>query len=91
MSERAPDDCAAILASISAYLDGDLDAAACANIEAHAVTCASCAPTIEGLRRTIGLCHDAGAVPLPDAVRRRARASIQQLLDADARARGGQP
>lgn len=87
MTEPAPGDCAVILASISAYLDGDLDAAGCANIEAHAVTCATCAPTIEGLRRTIGLCHDAGAVPLPEAVRQRARASIQQLLDADARTR----
>jgi anti-sigma factor RsiW len=88
MTRRTPDECAAVLASISAYLDGDLDAAACASIEAHAVTCATCAPTIEGLRRTIGLCHDAGAVPLPDVVRQRARASIQQLLDADLRTRG---
>ena len=83
MTERAPDDCAAVLAGISAYLDGDLEAAECAMIEAHAVTCTACAPVIDGLRRTVGLCRDAGAVALPEAVRQRARASIQRVLDAE--------
>ena len=78
---RASNDCAAILANISAFLDGELAASDCAAIEAHCVSCDRCAPMVEGLRRTLGLCRSAGAVPLPDAVRQRARESIRRLLD----------
>jgi anti-sigma factor RsiW len=73
--------CAAILANISAFLDGELDATSCAAIEAHCARCDRCAPVIEGLRRTIGLCRSAAAVTLPEAVRQRARESIRRLLN----------
>ena len=76
-----PAQCAAILANISAFLDGELDATACAEIETHCAACSRCAPVVEGLRRTIGLCRTASAAPLPDDVRQRARASIRRLLD----------
>jgi anti-sigma factor RsiW len=75
------DDCAAILANISAFLDGELAASDCAAIEAHCASCDRCAPLVEGLRRTLGLCRSASAVPLPEAVRQRARESIRRLLD----------
>jgi anti-sigma factor RsiW len=74
-------DCAAILANISAFLDGELDATSCAAIEAHCAECERCAPVVEGLRRTIGLCRSAGTVPLPGSVRQRARDSIRRLLE----------
>lgn len=78
-------DCDAILANISAYLDGELDATACAAIEAHCAGCARCAPLVDGLRRTIGLCRDAATAPLPEDVRARARESVRRLLDERAR------
>lgn len=78
-------DCDAILTNISSYLDGDLDATACAAIEAHCATCPRCAPIVEGLRRTIGLCREAAAAPLPDDVRQRARDSVRRLLDERAK------
>jgi len=74
-------DCAAILSNISAFLDGELDATECAAIEAHCVACPRCAPVVEGLRRTIGLCRDAAEAPLPYAVRARARDAVRRLLD----------
>jgi len=86
MSEPSSE-CAAILANVSAYLDGELEATACAAIEAHCATCSSCARLVEGLRRTIGLCRHAGTVPIPEDVRARARDSVRRLLDD--RARGG--
>lgn len=76
MSDR----CAAILANISAFLDGDLDQTMCAAIEAHCAECQRCAPIVEGLRQTIGLCRDAGAAPLPESVRARAREAVSRLL-----------
>ena len=76
-----PQDCAAILSNISAFLDGELDSTSCAGIEAHCARCERCAPVVEGLRRTIGLCRSASALQLPDAVRQRAREGIRRLLD----------
>ena len=77
-----PEDCRRLLGRISAYLDGDLDASDCADVEAHARSCAHCAALTESLRQTIGLCRKEAAVPLPVEVRARARARVQQLLDA---------
>ncbi len=74
-------ECAGILSNISAFLDGELDSASCAAIEAHCADCDRCRPVVEGLRRTIGLCRSAGALQLPDAVRQRARDGIRRLLD----------
>jgi anti-sigma factor RsiW len=74
------DSCAAILASISAFLDGELDQTMCAAIEAHCGPCQRCAPVVAGLRQTIGLCRDAGAAPLPESVRARAQEAVRRLL-----------
>ena len=80
MSEDVKAQCGAMLAGISAYLDGDLDATACQAIELHCRACPRCAAVVDGLRETIGLCREAGKTPLPEAVRQRARASIERLL-----------
>jgi anti-sigma factor RsiW len=78
-----PSDCKAILSNISAYLDGELDRTECDAIEVHCQRCPSCAAVVKGLRETVGLCREAGAVPLPDAVRQRAQDSVRRLLDRE--------
>ena len=80
---NAPANCQAILANISAYLDGELDSTACDAIEEHCQRCPSCAAVVKGLRETVGLCREAGSAPLPEAVRRRARDSVRRLLDRE--------
>lgn len=82
MSDAVNAECGAMLAGISAYLDGELDAAACQAIERHCRDCARCAALVAGLRETIGLCREAGTAPLPEGVRQRAKASIERLLDS---------
>ncbi len=72
--------CRRMLARVSAYLDGELDAADCRTIERHCRTCPDCATLIGGLRSAVGLCHEAGERPLPPALRRRARLRIRRLL-----------
>jgi anti-sigma factor RsiW len=81
----APNTCKEILANISSYLDGELETTACEAIERHRLACPSCAALINGLRETFGLCRQAAAAPLPDAVRQRARESVRQLLDRQAK------
>ena len=83
MSSPATGACRTTLAQISAYLDGDLDATACDEIERHCQGCPTCSDLVSGLRETVGLCRRAAAAPLPEAVRQRARDSVRQLLDRD--------
>jgi anti-sigma factor RsiW len=78
-----PTDCQAILANISGYLDGELEATACDAIDRHCQQCPTCATLVRGLRETVGLCRDAGSAPLPDAVRQRALESVRRLLDRE--------
>ena len=80
---KTPNTCKEVLASISNYLDGELDPTACDAIEQHCLACPSCATLVNGLRETVGLCREAGTVPLPDTVRQRARESVRRLLDQE--------
>lgn len=80
MTEPLTRECQHILAGISSYLDGDLEATACQAIERHCQTCARCAALVAGLRETVGLCRQAGTAPLPESVRQRARESVRRLL-----------
>ena len=77
--------CRTILADISGYLDGELESTACEAIEQHCRDCASCAALVSGLRKTVGLCREAGSTPLPEAVRQRARDSVRELLDRESK------
>ena len=83
MSDPVQPACRRILGNISAYLDGELEATACDEIEQHCLTCPSCRELVEGLRDDIGLCRRAAVAPLPEAVRQRARESVRRLLDLE--------
>lgn len=81
---NSPNTCNEVLANISSYLDGELNTTACDAIDQHCLGCASCAALVNGLRETVGLCRQAGTVPLPEDVRQRARESVRRLLDRHA-------
>jgi anti-sigma factor RsiW len=83
MTKTTSPECQEMLANISAYLDGDLEAARCDAIERHCQVCAPCAGLVEGLKETVGLCRQAGAVPLPEPVRQRARDRLRRLLEPE--------
>lgn len=80
MTGAVSPECAAVLAGISAYLDGELETTACDAIERHCRTCPDCATLVEGLRETVGLCRGVGLAPIPGEVRAKAQASISALL-----------
>jgi anti-sigma factor RsiW len=83
MRHASDPECRAMLTRISAYLDGELAAAHCEEIDRHCRECAKCAAIVSGLRATIGLCRQAGSQPLPEDVRARARESVRRLLSAE--------
>jgi len=77
--------CKDVLANISGYLDGDLNATECDEIERHCIDCPGCATLVKGLRQTVGLCRKAATMPLPDDVRQRARERVRELLERESR------
>ena len=83
MTNALPADCRRVLLSVSAYLDGDLDAASCEVIQSHCRQCPNCASEIAKLEETVGVCRQAGRLPVPDVIRERARDRVRRLLDAE--------
>jgi RNA polymerase sigma-70 factor (ECF subfamily) len=77
-----PPPCAELAQELAAYLDAEIDQAACAQVEAHLARCARCAGACEALQRTVSLCRQipGGEVPAPvrAAVRRALRGIIER-------------
>lgn len=73
-------ECDMLAERLSAFLDGDLSAADCRRVSAHARRCARCRALTKELRETVGECQRAAAVPLPPGVRERALAGVRALM-----------
>ncbi len=77
--------CAEILEMLSGYLDRDLPAETCREIEAHLESCSSCGQEAEALRRTVALCREyrGGTLPGPLAECRQEelRAAFARVLE----------
>jgi predicted anti-sigma-YlaC factor YlaD len=65
--------CKLLLGSLSEYIDGDLQAELCAEIEAHMKDCDNCRVVINTLRKTVEIYQKAAISPaeIPNAVRER--------------------
>lgn len=76
--------CKDILDNLNAYIDGELDARLCKEIEAHIKTCQNCHIVVNTTNKTIHLFReDAQEVTLPEDVRLRLLAKLD--LENDAR------
>ena len=74
-----PDDCIKMFERLSEYLDNEVDAPTCENIETHASTCISFKVYLETLKRTIDLCKSSGSRPVPKEFSHRLMDAIDQL------------
>ncbi len=80
-SEAQPLRCWRARRHVSGYLDGDLDAATKAAVEAHLETCPTCPPlyaSLVGVRATLGGLRDPDSV-VEDAIARRVRERLSTL------------
>lgn len=68
------------LGILSEYVDGELDADLCAEIERHMADCGNCRVMVDTLRKTIILYHDYGHQPLPDDAKARLYAVLNLAL-----------
>jgi anti-sigma factor RsiW len=66
-----PGHCEDRLGALSDYLDGELDAQLCAQIEQHLADCGDCRVLVDTLRRTILLYREHGHEPLTSSARER--------------------
>ena len=64
----------------SRFLEGELDAGACARLEEHISGCADCGATCESLRAAVGECAACRDAPIPEPVRDAVRAALRNIV-----------
>jgi anti-sigma factor RsiW len=72
--------CKGVIREISNYIDGELDAAAKQELEAHLDHCGECALVVNQTKMTVEIFCDAEAVELPGDVRSRLHEALQRKL-----------
>jgi len=80
------ENCKRMFALLSEYLDLELPAETCRDIEAHMAGCSPCLQFTESLRKTIELCHSYQPQELPEPMandaRKRLLETYQRMLAA---------
>ncbi|MDD2922398.1 MAG: anti-sigma factor [Anaerolineales bacterium] len=71
MNDHDRKNCKALLGTLSEYIDGELPAELCAEIEKHLEGCENCRVVLNTTRRTIDLVHAPADEGVPDDVRER--------------------
>ena len=72
--------CGEMLGALSDYIDGELEARLCAEIEAHMRECPDCQVMVDTLRKTVVLYRRHGHAEMPPDVRTR----LYAVLDLEA-------
>jgi RNA polymerase sigma-70 factor (ECF subfamily) len=72
--------CQDVVLMFSRRLEGEVDANACADLEKHLQTCASCRGRCDSLRSTLTLCRNAGSAQVPPEVAREVREALRQFV-----------
>jgi anti-sigma factor RsiW len=75
-------DCKELLGQLSVYIDGELEAALCAEIERHMADCENCRVVVNTLEKTVAFYR---AMPTPEMPAEVAERLFQKLKLADYR------
>lgn len=78
-NQKDSENCQAVFARLSEYLDAELPPDTCSEIAAHLAICSTCSESLEDLRRTVEICKSYQGREAPDPVRQEVR---EQLLQA---------
>ena len=70
-SEGRVHDCKELLGELCDYVDGELEASLCAELEAHLAECHDCRVLVDTLRRTIVLYRTQSQPAMPEEVKSR--------------------
>jgi RNA polymerase sigma-70 factor (ECF subfamily) len=72
--------CPDVLTLFSQHLEGDIDPAVCAKLEAHLAACDRCRGACESLKRTLATCRQLPAPPMPASFAASVRDAIRTFL-----------
>jgi len=70
--------CREFFAQLSAYIDGELAASLCAELERHLADCPNCQIVIDTTSKTVSLYRRYGPAELPEGVSERLWQAIEQ-------------
>ncbi len=73
-------ECIEFFEVISEYIDGELDATICRDIERHLEDCSDCRNCLESLRKTINLCKELASEKIPPEIQKRIRNKLYQCI-----------
>ncbi len=76
MTAHDRESCRELLGALSDYIDGELEARLCQEIERHLVECQNCQILVDTLRKTIWLYQRERPETLPQAVEERLRQAL---------------
>jgi anti-sigma factor RsiW len=79
MAHEPSDDCKGIFEKLSEYLDAELEAGTCEQLEEHLADCPPCIEFIESLKQTVGACRTTEPLEAPQPLTPYAR---ERLLAA---------
>lgn len=76
-----PEKCRWMFEKLSEYIDKELDALTCSDIERHAESCIPCQVCLGTLKRTIELCRKMESEPVPETFSERLREFVREHFE----------
>jgi len=76
--------CLALFAKLSEYIDRELDAPTCQEIEAHINACQPCLVCLNTLKQTVALCRKLEHRQVPETFTARLKTAIADLMNPPA-------
>jgi len=70
--------CDQYIQGIADYIDGEADAALCAELEAHLKGCQNCRIMVDTLRQTVVLCRDGKREKLPEKIQAKLKDKLKE-------------
>lgn len=70
--------CEELIAILNQYVDGELDASICEQLEGHMLDCSPCRVVVDNIRNTIEIYHGAEPVDLPERFRSRLHDAVRE-------------
>ena len=78
------ENCLALFERLSEYIDRELDAPTCKDIEAHIKACKPCQVCLETLKQTVDLCKNLESRQVPETFSVKLRGAIFDLVNKKA-------
>lgn len=63
--------CDDLISNLSDYIDGELDAQTCSELEKHLAGCKNCRLMVDSMKMTVKLCRDGVCEDLPPALQKK--------------------